>query len=170
MIDPVLLVPADPSWPAAFAAEAERLRAAAADLPVAVEHVGSTAVPRLVAKPVVDILVGVPSLADADALVPRLQALGYEYVPAFEKQIPDRRYLRTRKTHVHVVRKGGALWYEYLAFRDWLRAHPEDARRYAVLKQQLATRYRHDRDSYTAGKAPFVAEILRRAGAVAAPR
>ena len=163
MIDPVLLVPADSTWPAAFAQEAERLRAAAGDVPVAIEHIGSTAVPRLLAKPVIDILVGVPSLAQADALVPRLQALGYEYVAAFEKQIPDRRYLRTRKFHLHVVQQGGAIWYEQLAFRNWLRTHPEDARRYAVLKQQLATRYRHDRDSYTAGKAPFVAETLRRA-------
>ncbi len=163
MIDPVILVPADPSWPAAFAAEADKLRAAAGELPIAVEHIGSTAVPRLLAKPVIDVLVGVPSLADADALVPRFTALGYEYVPAYEKQIPERRFLRTRTRHLHVVKQGGPFWYEHLAFRDWLRAHPEDARRYAVLKQQLATRYRPDRNAYTEGKAPFIAEILRRA-------
>ncbi|WP_373045424.1 GrpB family protein [Vulgatibacter sp.] len=161
----VQLVPADPTWPAAFAREAARLREAAGDTPVVIEHIGSTAVPRLLAKPTVDVLVGVPTLADADALVPKLQALGYDYVQAFEAQLPRRRFLRTPSGtfHLHVVERGGAFWYEHLAFRDWLRSHADDARRYGFLKQQLAQRYTNDREAYTDGKAPFVAEILRQA-------
>ena len=161
----VLLVPSDPAWPARFAREAERLRAAAGEIPVTIEHIGSTAVPKLLAKPTIDILVGAGALEPADELVPRFEKLGYVYVKAYEEKLPMRRFLRTgSRTHnLHVVEKGGAFWQEHVAFRDWLRTHPDDVRRYAFLKQQLVQRFGSDRDRYTEAKAPFIAEILREA-------
>jgi len=131
---------------------------------VAVEHVGSTAVPGLAAKPVIDIVVGVRRLKDAAACAAPLAAIGYECVPEYEAEIPDRRYFRKgpfggRTHHLHMVEFGGAFWRRHLAFRDWLRTHPEDAARYGALKRELAATHEADREAYTEAKNAFVREV-----------
>jgi len=166
---PVLVVPYDPAWPQLFAAEAVRLRAAIAPYISVIEHIGSTAVPGLAAKPVIDILIGVHSLSDAPHFIPPLQALGYVYIEELEKEIPERRYLQkvtaTAHTHhLHIVEPDSAFFLEHVHFRDVLRAHPEVAAEYAALKLRLAAQYRHDREAYTRAKTDFIQKVLQLPG------
>jgi len=149
----VTIVDYDPAWPAKFEAERDLIaRMCGAGAFVAIEHVGSTSVPGLAAKPVIDMMPGLRSLDDAPALVPLLESIGYEYVPAFEHDtssgpgMPLRRYFRKdeageRAYHLHAVEVGSSFWVEHLLFRDYLRAHPEAADEYARLKRELAVAF-----------------------------
>lgn len=157
------LAPYDPAWPGQFAREAALLAAVFSGVDAVIEHIGSTAVPGLLAKPVIDILVGVPRLEDAERRVASLEGAGYEYVPKYEVELPERRYFRKprlgpRVYHVHCVVTHSALWVRHLAFRDHLRAHPDCAAEYAALKQELATRM--GKEHYTDAKGPFIANVL----------
>lgn len=165
---PIRVVEYDLEWPDAFEREAARIRAAAGEHLVALEHIGSTAVPGLPAKPIIDLLGGTDTLAGADACVDPLERIGYEYVPELEDAMPDRRYFRKtaadRHTHhLHVVPADSGFFDRHLRFRDYLREHPRAAERYAELKRELAAEHRHDVAAYTEGKAEFVAEIEARA-------
>jgi len=160
-----VVVPHDVSWSARFRIESRLLHVALSDLATAIEHIGSTSVPGLAAKPVIDMLVGVGSLAAFEARADRLSVYGYEYVPEYERVLPDRRFFKrvvrgARTHHVHVVEKGGVYWKRYLKFRDHLRADPWLAARYAEVKRRLAARFRFDRDAYTNGKTGFVEAVL----------
>ncbi|MFG6431641.1 GrpB family protein [Roseateles sp. LYH14W] len=162
----VLLVDADAGWPAQFDAVAQALREAFAGTACWVEHIGSTAVPGLCAKPVLDLLLGVTQLADIAPHREALAALGYRYRPEHEAQLPERRYF-TRdagpaqlRVHLHAVVRGSAFWRDQLAFRDALRADAALAARYAALKRELATRHAHDKAAYTEAKGPFVRAVL----------
>ncbi len=159
----------DPGWPSLFESEAAFLRR---KLPksvvVKIEHFGSTAVPGLAAKPVVDVLVEVSSLAETqEQVVPILEAEGYDYFwrtdvsPAYPWFIKrDSRGKRTH--HLHMVEADSKLW-ERLYFRDYLRDFPEEANRYAELKLFLAEQHPNDRVAYTLGKTDYVMEITERA-------
>jgi len=164
---PVIIVDYDPTWPDVFDVERARIETALAGLQARVEHVGSTAVPGLCAKPIIDILTGVPDLGVADRCVPALVALGYEYFPQHETTMPERRYLdrigEPLSYHLHVVANGGDFWQRHLAFRDYLRAHPAAAAEYDRLKRELAQRYRNDREAYTNAKTGFIRSIEARA-------
>ncbi len=157
----------DPFWPELFAEEAGQIRQAMGDALVAVEHVGSTAVPGLSAKPVIDLLVGVRSLEEGRQAVPALGALGYEC--RGENGIPGRLFFRKgpvpfrRTHHLHMVEVGHAQWTSLLSFRDHLRAHPDAVRQYEDLKQGLAKRFPEDRAAYSEGKADFIRATLERA-------
>lgn len=157
----------DPRWPVLFAEEADRLRQALGDALVAVEHVGSTSIAGLPAKPVIDILVGVRALGEGEQAVPALEALGYEY--RGENGIPSRLFFRKgpvqyrRTHHLHLVETGHEQWASMLSFRDYLRAHPDEARRYEALKHALAHQFRGDRRAYTEGKTKFVRAALEKA-------
>jgi GrpB-like predicted nucleotidyltransferase (UPF0157 family) len=158
----------DPDWPHQFELEKAVLLNAIRPYITAVEHVGSTAVPGLAAKPVIDILIGIHRLKDASFVIPPLQGLGYTYIPSLEVDIPERRYLQriieNRHTHhLHIVEPGTAFYKDHLLFRDYLRSHPEDAAQYAQLKRDLAASFYHDRESYTDGKAGFIQAILQKA-------
>lgn len=164
----VSLAPPDPAWADAFVAERDRLRVALGELPLALAHVGSTAIPAIPAKPILDLLGGRPADAAIAPYVAALAAAGYAHRGAHG--IPGRDYFvrddaEGRRTHhLHVVVEGGELWRAHLAFRDVLRARPERAAAYAALKRALAERHADDRAAYTDGKAAFVAETLRLAG------
>lgn len=171
-MDEVELVSHDPSWPARYEAEAERLAAALpAGLVLRMEHFGSTAVPGLIAKPVIDILVAVSDIeeARAEAVAP-LEALGYAFWADnprrdrlfFVKGLPPRAPRRTH--HVHMMEPSAAMW-DMLLIRDILREDPEEAARYAGLKRELAVRHRRDREAYTAAKSAYLAAMLARARA-----
>lgn len=165
--EPIELSEPSPLWPAIFLLERDALSALFPGVDVAIEHIGSTAVPDLVAKPVIDILLGAPDLATIEAAIPALEALGYEYVPALERAIPERRYFRKEGRppgafHLHAVAFGGPFWRRHLAFRDALRADPLLASRYGALKRKLAARHRLDRAAYTDGKSGFIKEVLER--------
>jgi GrpB-like predicted nucleotidyltransferase (UPF0157 family) len=165
--DPVVVVEYDPGWPAAFQRERERIGGALGDLAVAIEHMGSTAVPGLGAKPIIDIMLGLRGLEDVEACVGPMEDLGYEYKGEFG--IPNRHYFRLiqggLRTHqVHTVERGGEFWRRHLLFRDYLRARPDEAQRYYELKLGLAERHRDDREAYTEAKSEFILAAMERAG------
>jgi GrpB-like predicted nucleotidyltransferase (UPF0157 family) len=160
---PIEVVDYDPRWPLRYQRERDRIAAALGENAVAIEHVGGTAVPGLPAKPVIDIMVGVPDIERAGQAVAGLINLGYQYVPELESQLPERRYFRrgTPETHhVHMVAVSSDFWEEHLLFRDYLRTHPQAAEEYGKLKRGLANRFRFDRDAYRAGKVPFIDTVV----------
>lgn len=157
------VVPYDPQWPARF--DAERVLLADALRPWLtgpIEHIGSTAVPGLAAKPVIDLMAPVASLAAAMGVIDALRPLDYLHHPYkaqemhwFCKPSPAR-----RTHHLHVVELGGSAWQQRLALRDALRQDAALAGRYAQLKRSLARQYPLDREAYTQAKAPFIAAVL----------
>jgi GrpB-like predicted nucleotidyltransferase (UPF0157 family) len=158
----------DPAWRTDFDQEAARLRTVLGAMLLDVHHIGSTAVPGLVAKPVIDMLAVVSSVHKLDEYQDRLARIGYEGMGEFG--IPGRRYFRKhaddgrRTHHLHAFAVGAAEIERHLDFRDYLRAHPDEAMRYAELKRVLAQRS-PDTRAYTDGKTAFVHEIDRRATA-----
>lgn len=130
-----------------------------------IEHVGSTAVPGLPAKPIIDIMVGVKNLAEAKACIPLLEKIGYHYAPYrtdrmhwFCKPSQER-----REYHLYLIEATHPEWKARIAFRDYLREHPETAKQYTELKTNLAKQYENDREAYTEGKAAFVKSIVDKA-------
>jgi len=169
---PVVIVDYDPRWPALYEEEKDRIVAASGPVVLAIEHIGSTAVPGLAAKPVIDIMVGIQTLDEAPALYDPLAAIGYEYAPEFEELIPERRFFRKgpaefRTHHLHVVEFGDDFWVRHLLFREYLRRHAEAAHNYAQLKRKLAAQYGGNRQGYTEAKTDFIRgiEFLARADA-----
>ncbi|MFE7277004.1 GrpB family protein [Streptomyces sp. NPDC057623] len=160
----VEIVPYDPRWPAEFTALGALLRAALTDVP-RIDHVGSTAVPGLPAKPIIDVQISVTELTPDDTFRRPLEELGFRY----RHDNPDlsKRYFReapgSRRIHIHVRRAGSLDEQLNLVFRDFLRTHPDTARRYAHTKRELAARHRHDAQTYTERKSPFIWDVLREA-------
>src|SRR5258705_9014566 len=164
----VVVVPYDSRWPLLFEATSAQLRAALGPSILAVHHVGSTAVPALCAKPILDVLVSVPDFDDAKRLVPQLAVLDYEFRP--EEEIPDRRYFRRppggelRTHHLSLAEPDSRHHRVTLAFRDALRGNSELAAAYARLKLALAQRFPFARPAYIEGKTAFVREVLATMG------
>ncbi|MFV3306135.1 GrpB family protein [Pseudomonas sp. NY15181] len=165
--DRVEVVAADPCWAQRFVEEAESIRGALQLPDLAIEHIGSTAVPGLDAKPIIDMLLLPPPGFDRSSLVEPLERLGYQYWR--ENPNPGRMFFvkgmppfgNGRTHHIHLMESHEVQ--SRLAFRDWLRAQPDDARRYADVKRELARRFPTDREAYTDGKGEVIAQILRRA-------
>jgi len=163
--DRVIIVPYDEQWPKLFAELGGRLRGVLGGVAMRIDHVGSTAVPGLAAKPIVDVQVSVASFEPLDAYRVPLERAGY----IFRAGNPDRtkRYFREpageRRTHIHVRRAGSWSEQSTLLFRDYLRTHPEDAARYALTKRALADSHGDDRVGYTDAKAPFISDVMKRA-------
>lgn len=162
---PVVVVDYDPAWPTLFDFLRRRIAIALAGIAVGVEHVGSTAVPGLAAKPIIDmdvLLVSADALADA---IERLASLGYFHQG--DLGIAEREAFRTAETeplhHLYVCPPASREYHRHLALRDYLRSHPEEAGAYGALKKTLAARFANDRAAYIAGKDEFVRELLRRA-------
>jgi len=159
----------DPEWPILYEREAASLgRQLPRSVVIKIEHFGSTAIPGLAAKPVIDLLVQVSSLEETkEQIVPILEAEGYDYFwrtdvsPAYPWFI-KRGSGGKRTHHIHMVEADSKLW-ERLYFRDYLREFSEEARRYAELKQVLAAKYPNDRIAYTEGKAEYVTSITETA-------
>jgi GrpB-like predicted nucleotidyltransferase (UPF0157 family) len=167
------IVDYDASWPDVFESELARLRPFFGPCPIVrVEHVGSTAVPGLAAKPIVDILVGVDDIHCVDRYVaPRMESAGYDYFwrpaigdvgPSYPWFIGRDRAAR-RVSHIHVASIEDAAQWDRVVFRDYLRSHPGAAREYASLKHELASRYAADRATYTRAKSAFILEALESA-------
>lgn len=166
MMRNILVVNYESEWPAKYAVEARRLGDALTSTLVAIHHIGSTSVPGLAAKPTIDILAVVRSLTQLDACNDTMRALGYE--PKGEFGIVGRRFFTKggddcRTHHVHAYEPGHHEVRTHLDFRDYLRAHPAQALRYAKLKAELADLHRNDIEAYIEGKAPLVKEILENA-------
>lgn len=172
----ISLLPYDPTWPAKYAEEADLLLRTLPDFLVAVEHVGSTSVQGLAAKPVIDILTAVRNFDEFPVVVERLEGIDYIYTPESEVDDPSRRVFRKgpqdvtrlRTHHLHVTEHGGYYWRRLIAFRDYLRSHPEDASSYLSLKRDLAAQHATDPGRYTREKREFVRKIEKAAGVQAA--
>jgi len=162
----VYVVASDPRWPALAAAEVARVQAAlGASLEGGVHHVGSTSVPGLDAKPILDLLAGIRDL-EAPAR-PALEALGWHHVPPEIDGQPWRRFYvlpkdGRRHAHLHLVLPGAPQWSAYVDFPQRLRADPAVREAYAALKRELAERHREDREAYTRAKAKFIEGVLKR--------
>jgi len=159
------VVPYSDAWPNEFAIVRSQLLAAFGNDSVRIEHIGSTSIPGLCAKPVIDVLVGAPSLESIEVAIPALAEAKYEYVTKYEVELPLRRYFVRQESpglrvHVHAVTMGSRIWNEQLAFRDALRASIGTRDAYAKLKLELARIHANDKAAYTAAKAPFVHQIL----------
>lgn len=169
----VAVVAYDPHWPVAFEEEQLRLLSCLPrDLIKRIEHFGSTAVPGLAAKPIVDMLVEVTSLDETRRrIAPILEAQGYDYfwrpswgdsTPPFYAWFIKRDSVGNRTHHIHMVEAGFEQW-DRLLFRDYLIAHPDVAQQYSDLKQKLSAAHCDDRVSYTEAKTAFIREITERA-------
>jgi GrpB-like predicted nucleotidyltransferase (UPF0157 family) len=159
---PVILVEWDAAWPARFERERARIRQALGDAVRRIEHIGSTSVPGLAAKPIVDILVTVADIADEAAFVGHLERAGY----VLRVREPGHRMFRTRdlSVHVHVLDESDPEADRYLAFRDRLRSSEEDRTAYERLKRELATRDWAEIGLYADAKGPLIETILARGG------
>ncbi len=158
---PVVIVDYDADWPARFERERQRIGRALGPRALRVEHIGSTAVPGLAAKPIVDVLVAVSDPEDEAAIVAPLESAGYE----LRVREPGHRMLRTpqRDVHVHVWGAADPEVDRHLRFRDRLRLAPEDRRAYERLKRELARRQWPDMNAYADAKGPLIEAILARA-------
>ncbi|MUL38642.1 GrpB family protein [Gloeocapsopsis dulcis] len=168
-MDEIIIVEYEPLWSQQFEEEAATIwQVLGNDLVTRIEHFGSTAVPGLAAKPIIDLLVGVNSLEEAKCHVPLLKALGYVYWQ--EDPRPGRMFLVKgmppygfqRTHHLHIVEADSALW-ERLLFRDYLRSHPDEVQRYAALKRQLAECSKTDREAYTNAKTDYIQAVMAQA-------
>jgi len=160
----------DPSWPAQFEEERDRLSGVLQATVVSIEHIGSTSVPGLAAKPIIDLLLGVRSLEQARATLPDLfTGLGYRHMVKYEAWLPDVMLFRRGMPgpwthHAHVVEEGSDLWNEYVGLRDYLRRHEDIAAAYGDLKRSLAVLFGDDIAGFREAKRPFVREMVVRAG------
>lgn len=162
----IIVVPYDPHWPEFYLHEAAQLRNAFDGFLVSIHHIGSTSIPGMAAKPVIDIMPVVRSLAQVDAMTPVMIRLGYQ--PKGESGITGRRYFvkgsdELRTHHVHVYKPDHPEVARHLDLRDYLRAHAGEAERYARLKVELARQFPQEIDRYMAGKDGMIKDIIRRA-------
>jgi GrpB-like predicted nucleotidyltransferase (UPF0157 family) len=160
--DPVVVVDYDASWPATFHQLQDQLAATLGPLAVAIEHVGSTAVPGLAAKPIIDLDVVIADRADLPAVIERLRPLGYQHEG--DLGVPGREAFTTPAEapphHLYVCAAGTPALDRHLAFRDALPADPAAAKAYGDLKRTLAARLSHDRNAYTEAKSTFIQQVL----------
>ncbi|MCX6344646.1 MAG: GrpB family protein [Armatimonadetes bacterium] len=165
MSDAIVVVPYDHEWPTLFKSLGADLRGVLGDNALRIDHIGSTSIPGLDAKPIIDVQVSVASFDPLDAYRIPLENLGY----VFRCNNPDlnKRYFREqpgqRRTHIHVRRTGSFSQQLPLLFRDYMRTHVEDAQHYAELKNRLAAEYSGDRLAYANAKGPFIWEIMKKA-------
>lgn len=163
----IYMVPHDPKWQQEFKQEAKQLTTALGNNVVAVHHIGSTAIPTIYAKPVIDLLLVVQDIAALDEKQPLMEAIGY--VALGELGISGQRYFRRDnqfgdRTHqVHAYENGSPQIQRHLAFRDYMLAHPDAAQAYSALKRELAAKYPNDIESYMDGKDEFIRDIDQRA-------
>lgn len=165
----LIIVEYQDEWPKKFERERQRLANAVGEFVETIEHIGSTSVPGLSAKPVIDITIGVKDLAIADEkIVQAIVDLGYEYVAKFEDQMPTRRYFRRAdengiRTHqIHLWATDDPEYERHIVFRDYLRAHPDEAAAYADLKRSLIDKFDTGSD-YADAKSDFIREREKRA-------
>jgi GrpB-like predicted nucleotidyltransferase (UPF0157 family) len=168
MPEPIVISDYDPEWPNRYLALRAPIAAALGDLAVGIEHVGSTSVPGLAAKPTIDIVILVRSIADLPRVIERLERIGYVHEGDFgvngrEAFATPAGYAK-HDHHLYACHPDWPGYGDQIVFRDYLRTHPAAADAYAALKRSLAIRHRDDRAAYTAAKADFVRDVLSKSG------
>ena len=160
--DGIELLPHNPLWTIMYSEERDRLLSALGEMVRGIDHVGSTAVPGLEAKPIIDIMVSVDIL-ELGTVKEILEDAGYLHVPIEERGRLFFRKGMPRTHHLHVVRIGSWEYWKHLFFRDRLMDNKDETREYAALKMELAERFHHDREAYTKGKEAFIEGLLAKA-------
>lgn len=165
MTPAVRLIEYDPSWPARFDDEARRIAEAVDEHAIAIEHYGSTSIPGMVAKPTIDIQLGVKDLSVVEVISPSLSRIGYEFAPELIERMPGRMFFGkgprgAADFHLHVVEWGSVSWEEPLLFRDRLRRDPEAANEYRAIKLMALETGDEDRNKYSQAKKPFIRSIV----------
>ena len=169
--DVIQLMAHDSTWSEKAAAEGKIIRDILPHSPLIIEHIGSTAIPGIQAKPIVDLMIGVSNLKDAEEFVSPLESIGY----SFWRDNPEknrfyfvkglRQFGGTGRTHhIHIVERTSKFWQDHISFRNYLRANSDAAGDYQKLKSGLANKFREDREAYTDGKTEFIQRILELAG------
>ena len=164
----VVLVPHKPEWNNEYNREKKQIIKCFTGEDVIIEHIGSTAVHNIIAKPVIDIMLGTENLSIIERHIPQLGEIGYTYLPEYEEQIPERRFFHKiingiTLFHLHGVEKFGEFWVDKLLFRDYLRKYPETAKEYEELKKNLASKYKFQRSKYTESKTSFIRDVVKKA-------
>lgn len=156
-------------WPFNYQEEKREIEEVMTDKAIAIEHIGSTSVQGLGAKPIIDFMVGVKDLKEVESFIEPLAEIGYEHV--FHKEFPNRRFFRkgqwragTHHLHIYVYRSEE--WNNNILFRDYLKNHPEMLKQYNQLKKELAEKYPHDRVAYTNAKHPFIIDVIQKANLI----
>lgn len=160
------VVPYDPAWPQMFEEEAARIKQTLGENCIVIHHIGSTAVPGLCAKPVIDMIPVVLNVTKVDQATQNMQSLGYEAKGEFG-MLFRRFFIKnpgSRAYHIHVYERDNPEIERHLKFRDWMRTHEDDRQAYATLKQELAMKYPNDREAYCLGKEAFIADIDTKTG------
>ncbi|MEA0552471.1 GrpB family protein [Lysinibacillus irui] len=162
----VVLSEYDLNWEEQFLYEKRRIQKVIGHALLGIEHIGSTSIKGLKAKPIIDILLGVKSIEEVPELIEALSNIDYEYVPKLE--LMDRRFFRKGlwgqgTCHLHVCEYNSKEWNDKCLFRDYLRINPQAAKEYETLKEQLANHFQYDRQTYTKKKGPFIQKIIARA-------
>lgn len=165
---PIHVEPYNPNWPKMFLEEKARILPFIENHILAIEHTGSTSVPGLGAKPIIDICVGTATIEDVDACIKPLIQAGYEWREKTVVEIPARKFLKRYTDvntgfHIHVSTVDSDFWKEHIWFRNYLRKYPSEAETYWNLKNQLANEFRNDRKAYLDGKNELIQEILKKA-------
>ncbi len=169
MTKPVIVEEYNLDWIDRFLREKESLLGALSSNIIDLEHIGSTSIFDLAAKPIIDILIGVKTLGDAEKCISILEKMNYQYVPEFEDILPERRYFRKpprgegHDVHLHMTVLGSDFWKRQLLFRNFLRVHSDARDEYSKLKKKLAKKHRKDREAYTNAKEEFILKILEKA-------
>lgn len=165
----IILSEYNPQWPMLFEREKAAIFSVIGNFNPTIEHIGSTSVPALAAKPIIDIMVGLTDLNDADFLVSQIEELGYTYFSQYEDEMPYRRFFRKGAGdvvthHIHMVAIDSEFWVRHLLFRNCLRENPEIALKYADLKRNLAQKEWGDSNDYADAKSNFIRSIEQYAG------
>ncbi|MDC2865025.1 GrpB family protein [Bacillus sp. BP-3] len=166
MDKPVVIEEYTSKWTLQFTEEQKIIKDIVGDAALAIEHIGSTSVEGLSAKPILDIMVGVRDLNEIDMFIEPLKAIGYEHV--LHEEFPNRRFFRkglwrAGTHHLHIYQYGSEEWNHNLLFRDYIRNHPNVRQQYEQLKKELANKHRFDRVAYTNAKAPFIVDVIQKA-------
>jgi GrpB-like predicted nucleotidyltransferase (UPF0157 family) len=153
-------------WPLNYQEERRKIGEVMTDKAIAIEHIGSTSVPSLGAKPIIDLMVGVKGLNEVESFIEPLAEIGYEHV--FHENFPNRRFFRRGQWragthHLHIYVYGSVEWNNNILFRDYLRTHFEVLKQYYHLKKELAEKFPHDRVAYTKAKHTFIIDVIQKA-------
>lgn len=165
----ITLVKYNSDWPEAFEKECGVLLKTLGDAVGRIEHIGSTSVPGLVSKPIIDIMIGLVDFSVADRLVPEIVSLGYTYFPKWEMVMPNRRFFKklvddTATHHIHMTEINSEFWKRHLLFRNYLRNNPKTADEYAIVKKELAKQDWQDSNDFSDAKTEFIKNIEIKAG------
>ena len=170
MYDTIHVEEYNPIWKEIFESERKKIVSEIEEFILKIEHIGSTAIEGLASKPIIDIMIGVSKLSNADKCIPFLEKMNYQYIPEHEKEMPYRRFFRKpprsskkRDFHIHICEITHDFWKRQLLFRDYLRKNPKVRDEYGTLKIKLAEEFREDRHAYTDAKSEFILAILKKA-------